>query len=110
MDYYELLRIDSTATFDEIHRAYRSLAMQYHPDRNATPEAASIMSSINEAYSVLGEPSRRRLYDHQHRAAQPFDGSRSILRAAYDTPLQPGWIVTEDDEAHLNLGHSRRSV
>jgi len=73
MDYYELLRIDSTATFGEIHRAYRSLAMQYHPDRNATPEAASIMSSINEAYSVLGEPSRRRLYDQQHRATQPFD-------------------------------------
>ena len=47
MDYYELLRIDATATFDEIHKAYRSLALQYHPDRNSTPEAALIMSSIN---------------------------------------------------------------
>jgi len=110
MDYYELLRIDSTATFDEIHRAYRSLAMQYHPDRNATPEAASMMSSINEAYSVLGEPSRRRLYDQQHRATQPFDVSGSILRAAYDTLLKQGWIVTENDEAHMILEHSRRAV
>ena len=110
MDYYELLRIDSTATFDQIHRAYRSLAMQYHPDRNATPEAASIMSSINEAYSVLGEPSRRRVYDQQHRTTQPFDVAGSILRAAYDTLLKQGWIVTENDDAHMILENSTRAV
>ena len=57
MDYYELLQIDASATFDQVHKAYRSLAMRYHPDRNSTPSASSLMSSINEAYAVLSEPS-----------------------------------------------------
>ena len=110
MDYYELLRIDATATFDEIHKAYRSLALQYHPDRNSTPEAALIMSSINQAYSVLSEPSRRQLYDQQRRTTQPFDIAGSILRAAYDTLLKQGWIVTENDEAHMILEHGIKAV
>ncbi len=109
MDYYELLQIEATATFDEIHKAYRSLAMQYHPDRNSTPEAASMMSSINQAYSVLSEPSRRRLYDRQ-RTTQPLDIAGSILRAAYDTLLKQGWIVTENDEAHMILEHGMKAV
>ena len=111
MDYYELLQIDSTATSEDIHRAYRSLAMQYHPDRNSTPEAASMMASINEAYRVLSESSRRRLYDQQQRSTkQPFDVAGPILRAAYDTLLKQGWIVTENDESHMILEHGVRTV
>lgn len=59
-DYYEMLRITPAASFDEVHKAYRLLAMQFHPDRNSTPEAASTMIAINEAYAVLSEPSSRR--------------------------------------------------
>ncbi len=109
MDYYELLHIDATATFDEIHKAYRSLAMQYHPDRNSTPEAAAMMSSINQAYSVLSEPSRRQFYDRQCRTG-PFDIAGSILRAAHDTLLKQGWIITENDEAHMILEHGMKAV
>ena len=59
MDYYEMLQIDATATFDDIHKAYRSLALAYHPDRNSAPGSVSMMSSINEAYAVLSEPAKR---------------------------------------------------
>ena len=110
MDYYELLQIDASATYDEIHKAYRSLAMRYHPDRNSTPDAASIMSRINEAYSVLSEPARRRKYDQARTKAQPLDIGGSILRAAYETLLKQGWIASENNETHLILEQGTRTV
>ena len=110
MDYYELLQIDAAATFDEVHKAYRSLAMRYHPDRNSTPGASSVMSSINEAYAVLSEPSRRRLYDEERSKTQPFDIAGSILGAASDKLLKQGWMVTENDEKHMILEQGVRAV
>src|SRR5437870_2874784 len=110
MDYYELLRVDATATFDEIHKAYRSLALLYHPDRNSSPESASVMSSINEAYAVLCEPSKREIYDQQRSRTQRFDIGVSILTAARERLLKQGWIVTENDEKHLILEQGTRAV
>src|SRR5712691_10980855 len=110
MDYYELLQIDATATFDEIHKAYRSLALVYHPDRNSAPGSASTMSSINEAYAVLSEPSKRQLYDQQRSRTQRFDIGVSILRAAQERLMKQGWIVTENDERHLILEQGTRAV
>jgi len=110
MDYYELLQVDAAATFDQIHRAYRSLAMRYHPDRNSTPGAASLMSSINEAYSVLSEPERRKSYDEQRARTQPFDMAGSILRAAGETLLKQGWIVSRNSDRHVILEQGMRAV
>src|SRR2546427_6091479 len=110
MDYYELLQIDAAATFDEIHKAYRSLALAYHPDRNPAPDSASMMSSINEAYSALSEPLKRQLYDQQRSKTQRFDIGVSILRAAQERLLKQGWIVTENDERHLTLEQGTRAV
>ena len=110
MDYYELLQIDTSATFDQIHKAYRSLAMRYHPDHNSTPGASSMMSSINEAYAVLSEPARRRLYDQQRSKTHPFDIAGSILGAACDKLLKQGWIVTENDEKCMILEQGMRAV
>jgi len=110
MDYYELLQVDAAATFDQIHKAYRSLAMRYHPDRNSAPGAASMMSSINEAYSVLSEPSRRKSYDEQRARTRPFDMAGSILRAASETLLKQGWIVSQDTERHMILEQGMRAV
>jgi len=104
-DYYEILRITPDATFDEVHKAYRTLAMQFHPDRNSAPDAGSIMAAINEAYMVLSDPSRRREYD---RAASDVAGP--ILRAAYDTLLKQGWIVTESNDRLLVLEQGFRTV
>ena len=110
MDYYELLQIDATATFDEIHKAYRSLALLYHPDRNSAPGSASMMSSINEAYSVLSEPARRQVYDKQRSRTQEFDIGASVLGAAHERLSRQGWVVSESGERHLILEQGTRAV
>ena len=64
-DYYHILSIPRNATEEEIKKAYRKLAMQYHPDRNRGREkwANEKFKEINEAYAVLGDPEKRRQYD-----------------------------------------------
>jgi molecular chaperone DnaJ len=62
-DYYEMLGIARNATDEEIKRAYRALARQYHPDSNPDPEAEAKFKEINVAYETLKDPERRRRYD-----------------------------------------------
>ena len=110
LDYYELLHLTPAATFEEVHKAYRALAMQYHPDRNSTPDASSTMAAINEAYSILSEPSRRRQYDQEHEKAEPFDIAGPILRAAHETLLKQGWAVLQDTDRMVVLEQGMRTV
>ncbi|MEM4190028.1 MAG: DnaJ domain-containing protein [Candidatus Caldarchaeum sp.] len=62
-DYYEILGVPRNATKEEIKRAYRRLALQYHPDRNKSPDAEEKFKQISEAYAVLVDDEKRRLYD-----------------------------------------------
>lgn len=62
-DYYRLLGVAKDASADEIKKAFRKLAMQYHPDRNNAPEAEEKFKEINEAYAVLSDPEKRKQYD-----------------------------------------------
>lgn len=63
-DYYSILWIEKNASQDEIKKAYRKMAMQYHPDRNSgSKEAESKFKDVNEAYGVLGDESKRKQYD-----------------------------------------------
>lgn len=64
-DYYQILGLDRAASADQVKQAYRKLAMQYHPDRNHGKEewANEKFKGINEAFSVLGDPEKRREYD-----------------------------------------------
>ncbi|MEM3454037.1 MAG: DnaJ domain-containing protein, partial [Thermoproteota archaeon] len=62
-DYYEILGVSRNATKEEIKRAFRQLALKYHPDRNKSPEAEEKFKEISEAYAVLSDDEKRRLYD-----------------------------------------------
>ncbi len=62
-DYYSVLGVPKNATQDQIKKAYRELALRYHPDRNKEKGAESRFKEINEAYAVLGDEEKRRKYD-----------------------------------------------
>ena len=62
-DYYDILGVSETARAEEIQKAYRKLARQYHPDVNSDPEAEGQFKEVGEAYDVLKDPSRRMKYD-----------------------------------------------
>ena len=63
-DYYQILGVSRDASLEEIKRAYRRLALKYHPDKNpGDKEAEERFKEINEAYAVLSDPEKRRQYD-----------------------------------------------
>jgi hypothetical protein len=62
-DFYSILGVSPSASESEIKRAFRKLAVRYHPDKNASPEAKPLFHEINEAYDVLSDPEKRALYD-----------------------------------------------
>lgn len=84
-DYYQLLGVAKNASEPEIKKAYRRLAVEYHPDRNqGSKQAEEKFKEIAEAYSVLSDPDKRRLYDQF--------GREGLRGAGY----QPGFSSVED--------------
>lgn len=117
-DFYAVLGVDRTASQDEIKRAFRRLAREYHPDvKRDDPQAGDRFKEINEAYQVLGDPERRAQYDRfgtvpplgtdiRDSGFGPFEdifemffGGRA--RGARDAP-EPGADLRYDLELTLN--------
>jgi len=82
-DYYEVLGVARGADESDITRAYRALAMRYHPDRNpGDAECVARMKEINEAYGVLCDGDKRRLYDMYGHAGLSGYSQSDIFRGA----------------------------
>ena len=88
-DYYEVLNIERTADADEIKRAYRRLAMKYHPDRNPDDaEAERAFKECAEAYEVLSDEQKRKVYDQY--------GHSGLKGGMGGTTAQHGFTNIED--------------
>ncbi len=74
-DYYDVLGVGKSASGDEIKKAYRKLALEWHPDRNKAANANEKFKEINEAYAVLSDAKKKETYDQfGHAAFQPGMG------------------------------------
>ncbi|UCD08577.1 MAG: DnaJ domain-containing protein [Dehalococcoidales bacterium] len=100
-DYYQILGLNKTASADQVKKAYRKLAMQYHPDHNHGKEEWSNekFKDINEAFSILGDPEKKLQYD-QFGTVGTFDdilGSQ-VTRETFEE------LIQDFGEAGLDLG------
>ena len=101
-DYYEVLGVSKTADAAAIKKAYRKLAKKYHPDTNAgDPVAEEKLKEVNEAYDVLGDEKKKKLYDTYGFAAfqegfnEEADSIRSSLRTeAASAPMDSAALAT----------------
>ena len=72
-NFYNILGVNEKSTKDEIKKAYRTLQMKYHPDKNkSNPEAINMTQQINEAYETLGDEQKREEYDNIRNNPKPF--------------------------------------
>ena len=83
-DYYEVLGIGKNADQPEIKKAYRKLAKKYHPDSNSgNAQAAEMFKEITEAYNVLSDPEKKKLYD-QNLSGREFEQKVKELADKYN--------------------------
>lgn len=83
VDYYKILGVSKNALFDEIKKKYRELAIKFHPDKMSSSLSQEMMKKINEAYEVLSDTQKRKLYDENYSSKtesktpnQDFDKSK----------------------------------
>src|SRR5205814_9129141 len=112
-DYYEVLGVDRNATGEEVKRAYRKLAVKFHPDKNPQdPQAEEKFKELGEAYDVLIDADKRTAYDRFGHAAfaqggaaargfhDPFDIFREVFGGAAGGIFETffGGIGTRDED------------
>jgi DnaJ-class molecular chaperone len=84
-DYYTILGLSKSASEDEIKKAYRKMALKYHPDKNSSPYADEQFKKINEANEVLSDPQKKEIYDKFTCQYFVFIYERSPIRTVHFT-------------------------
>jgi curved DNA-binding protein len=101
IDYYKVLGIARNATTEDIKKAYRKLAVEYHPDKNPDDKKAEEkFKEITEAYTVLSDPSKRRKYDILGANWQAFE------KTGFDTNINFNDVVDGFREGFKDLGNN----
>lgn len=86
-DYYEILGVSKSASGDEIKKAYRKLALEYHPDRNKGKDAGEKFKEVTKAYEVLSDSTKRQQYDQLGHAAFEQGGGQGPFGGAQGGPF-----------------------
>ena len=98
LNYYQQLNISQDSSYDQIKKAYRKLALKYHPDKNPTSDQQDKFKSISQAYQVLSDPQKREKYDKfletgidfdQPHFVDPSDIFRSFFQGTSSTIQNP---------------------
>ena len=94
-DYYEILGLESTASTDDVKKAYRNLAKKYHPDVNKSASSEEIFKLISEAYEILSETGKRTRYDTYRKFMHEYESkggekSEASRAAAEDKARKAG--------------------
>ena len=112
-DYYQLLGVTKSASPDEIKKAYRKLALQYHPDRNKGKDAEGKFKEVTKAYEVLSDPQKKQTYDQYGHAAfeqgagaagGPFGGAGGPFGGAQGGPFSYTYSTGGDGGAGFDFG------
>jgi DnaJ-class molecular chaperone len=115
-DYYKILGVSDTAEVEVIAAAYRALMHKYHPDTNPNPSSAEKAKDINEAYAVLCDAGRRRMYDEQHQTgkggqSQEQDWARHEQERAHkeqaERPKREKDAQARERQERENQGHAK---
>ena len=94
-DYYEILGLESTASTDDVKKAYRNLAKKYHPDVNKSASSEEIFKLISEAYEILSDQGKRTRYDTYRKFMHEYESkggekSEASRAAAEDKARKAG--------------------
>lgn len=86
-DYYSILNVKPTASEVDIKKAYRKLAMKYHPDKNNASNAQNIFENVSKAYEILSDKDKRKLYDQYGAAYFEPGGAASSQQEQHSKPF-----------------------